>query len=144
MPWVYPPLAVARIGQHWRAAWLGTNGVWVVESSDRDPGTATPIPHEPLIGEPEGTQLDFTGDGQFLVSQLGRLRGPVSVRIWDLRPARQDWIERGADERELRELACRIVRMDGIGGDFDQTERELFPVAAAQGEPCPGLDGGKS
>jgi hypothetical protein len=144
IPWVYPPFAAARIGQHWRAAWLGTNGVWAVESSDRDPGTATPILHDPLIGEPEGTQLDFTGDGQFLISQLAGLRGPVSVRIWDLRPAWQDWLDRGADERNLRELACRIVRMDGIGGDFDQTERELFPVAAAQGEPCPGLDGGKS
>jgi hypothetical protein len=144
IPWVYPPFAAARIGQHWRAAWLGTNGVWVVESGDRDPGIATPILHDPLIGEPEGTQLDFTGDGQFLVSQLGRLRGPVSVRIWDLRPARQEWIGRGADERDLRELACRIVRMDGISGDFDETERELFPVAAAQGEPCPGPDGGKS
>ena len=138
IPWVYPPFAAAKIDQHWWAAWLAANGVWAVESSDRDPGTAAPILDTPLIGEPDGAKLQFTGDGQFLVLQRVQLQSPVSIRIWDLRPSWRRWIENPkTTESELRRIACRIVRMDGTGGAFDETETELFQIDAARREPCP-------
>jgi hypothetical protein len=138
IPWVYPPFAAAKIGQHWRAAWLAGNGVWVVESSERDPGTATPIQDAPLMGEPDGANLRFTWDGQFLVLQRVQLQSPVSVRIWDMRPSWRAWVQGpNTTEQELRKVACRIVRMDGIGGAFDETDMELFQIDPAHREPCP-------
>jgi hypothetical protein len=138
IPWVYPPFAAAKIGQHWRAAWLAGNGVWAVESSERDPGTATPIQDAPLMGEPDGANLQFTRDGQFLVLQRAQLQLPVSVRIWDLRPSWRAWVQDpNTTEQELRKVACRIVRMDGTGGAFDETEIELFQIDLVHREPCP-------
>jgi len=137
IPWMYPPFAAAKIGQHWRAAWLAGNGVWAVDSTDLDPGTARPIFLDPLIGEPDGARLQFTQDGQFLVLQRMRFQLPVSVRIWDLRGSWRSWIEDPkTTEHELREAACRIVRMDG-GGAFDEAEMELFQIDAEHREPCP-------
>jgi hypothetical protein len=145
IPWVYPPFAAAKIGQHWRAAWLAGNGVWAVESSDLDPGTARPILDAPLMGEPDGAKLQFTQDGQFLMLQRVQLQSPVSIRIWDLRPPWRQWIENPkTTEQELRRVACRIVLMDGTGGAFDETETELFQIDAAHREPCPGRKGGQS
>jgi hypothetical protein len=144
IPWVYPPLAAAQIGQHWRAAWLAPNGVWAVESSDRDPGTANPVRHAPLMGEPDGAKLQFTRDGEFLVLQRVQLQSPVSVRVWNLRPSRQDWIDDPrTTEQELRQVACRLVRADGLGGGFSDTEMELFQIEPALREPCPEPQGGK-
>ncbi|MBV8456716.1 MAG: hypothetical protein JO122_08910 [Acetobacteraceae bacterium] len=138
IPWVYPPFAAAKIGQHWRAAWLAGNGVWAVESSERDPGTATPIEDAPLMGEPDGAKLQFTRNGQFLVLQRVQLQSPVAVRIWDLRPSWRAWIrDPHTTEKELRKVACRIVRMDGTGGAFDETEMELFQIDPVHREPCP-------
>jgi hypothetical protein len=145
IPWVYPPFAAAQIGQHWRAAWLTANGVWAVESSDLDPRTARPILDAPLMGEPDAAKLQFTRDGQFLVLQRVELQSPVSVRIWDLRPSWRQWIEDPqTTEEELRQVACRIVRMDGAGGAFDETETELFQIDPAHREPCPAPNGASS
>jgi len=119
-------------------AWLAANGVGAVESNDRDPGTARPVVDAPLMGEPDGAKLQFTEDGQFLVLQRVQLQLPMSVRIWDLRPSWRRWIENPeTTEEELRKVACRIVRMDGTGGAFDETETELFQIDAAHREPCP-------
>jgi len=138
IPWVYPPFAAVKLGQHWRAAWLAGNGVWAVESSERDPSTATPIQDAPLMGEPDGANLQFTRDVQFLMLQRVQLQSPVSVRIWDLRSSWQAWIQDpNTTEQELRKVACRIVRMDGTGGAFDETEMELFQVDPEHREPCP-------
>lgn len=138
IPWVYPPFAAAKIGQHWRAAWLASNGVWVVEGSERDPGTATAIEDGPLMGEPDGANLKFTWDEQFLVLQRLQLQSPVAVRIWDLRPSWRAWIQDPkTTEQELRKVACRIVRMDGTGGAFDETDMELFQIDPVHREPCP-------
>jgi hypothetical protein len=145
IPWVYPPFAAAKIGEHWKAAWLAVNGVWAVESSERDPGTARPVVDAPLMGEPDGAKLQFTRDGQFLVLQRAELQSPVSIRIWDLRPSWQQWIEDPkTTEDELRQVACRIVRMDGTGGAFDETETELFQIDPAHREPCPAPNGASS
>ncbi len=134
--WVYPPLAAAKIGRHWRAAWLAANGVWVVESSDRDPGTAELLLRAPLIGEPDGTKLQFTQDGQFLVEQRIQFASHVFIRIWDLRPSRLAWIEDpSTTEQELRAAACRIVRMEGDGA-FDEMALKLFQIDTAHREPC--------
>ena len=145
IPWVYPPFAAAQMGQHWRAAWLAPNGIWAVESSDLDPSTAKPILDLPLMGEPDGAKLQFTRDGQFLVLQRVELQSPVSLRIWDLRPSWRQWIEDPkTTEEELRKVACRIVRMDGTGGAFNEAETELFQIDAPHREPCPQPSGAGS
>jgi hypothetical protein len=139
LPWLYPPLAAARMGQHWRVAWLAPTGVWAVEASDRDPGTAVPILNAPLIGEPDGMKLQFTADGEFLVlTTVQGLRSPVGVRVWNLRTSWHAWIaDAGTSEQELREVACRVVRADGQGGAVDDTELDLFQIDRAYREPCP-------
>jgi hypothetical protein len=117
----------------------------VVESSDLDPGTARPILDAPLMGEPDGARLQFTSDGKFLVLQRVQLQSPVAVRIWDLRPSWRGWIENPKiAEQELSKVACRIVRMDGTGGAFDEAEMELFQIDAAHREPCPEPNGAGS
>jgi hypothetical protein len=134
LPWLYPPLAAAKIAQHWRAAWLAKNGVWAIESSDRDPGTARPLLDAPLIGEPDGVKLQFTADGEFLLATGAR----GSIRVWNLRPSWRAWIEAPTTtEQELRRVACRIVRADGLGGAFEDSELELFQIDRAHREPCP-------
>jgi len=147
IPWVYPPFAAAKVGQHWRATWLAPNGVWAVESSDRDPGTAELLfkIKAPLIGEPDGAKLQFTRDGQFLVMQRVQFPSQVFVRIWDLRPSRQAWIEDpNTTEQELRTAACRIVRMEAGDGAFDEMALKLFQIDAAHREPCPNPKGAQS
>ena len=140
IPWFYPPFAVAKFGQHWRAAWLAPNGVWAVESSDRDPGTAELIfgVNAPLIGEPDGIKLQFTRDGEFLVLLRVQLPLQVFVRIWDLRPSWRAQIEDpNTTEQQLRAAACRVVRMEEGNGAFDEMASKLFQIDAAHREPCP-------
>jgi hypothetical protein len=36
------------------------------------------------------------------------------------------------------------VRMDGMGGAFDETETELFQIDPAHHEPCPAPNGASS
>jgi hypothetical protein len=140
MPWVYPPLAAAKIGGHWRAAWFAPNGVWAVESSDDNPGVAQPVLQAPLIGEPDGAKLQFTRDGQFLVAQRVQFPSQVFIRIWDLQPSWLAWTEDpNTTEKELRAAACRIVRMEAGDGAFDETASKLFQIDAARREPCPGM-----
>ncbi len=145
IPWAYPPLAAAKIGQHWRAAWFAPNGVWAVESSDRDPGTAQPILQAPLIGEPDGAKLQFTRDGQFLVAWRVQFPSQVFVRVWDLRSSWLAWIEDPrTTEKALRAAACRVVRMEAGDGAFDVMAAKLFQINAARRKPCPGPEGGQS
>jgi len=145
IPWVYPPLAAVKIGQHWRAAWFAPNGVWAVESSERAPGTAQPILRAPLIGEPDGAKLQFTRDGQFLVAQRVQFPSQVFIRIWDLRPSWLAWIEDpNTTEKALRAAACRIVRMEAGDGAFDEIASKLFQIDAARREPCPRTEGARS
>src|SRR5262249_33212679 len=132
-PWVYPPFAAVKIGQHWRAAWLAPNGIWVVESSDQDPGTAELIfgINAPLIGEPDGVKLQFTHDGEFLVLQRVRFPSQVFVRIWDLRRSRWARIEDpNTTEQQLRAAACRLVRMEEGNGAVDEMALKLFLIDA--------------
>jgi len=140
IPWVYPPFAAAKFGQHWRAAWLAPNGVWAVESSDRDPGTAGLVfgINAPLIGEPDGVKLQFTRDGEFLVLQRVQPPSQIFVRIWDLRPSWRAWIaDPNTSEQQLRAAACRVVRMEGGDGAFDEMASKLFQIDAAHRTPCP-------
>jgi len=139
IPWVYPPLAAAKFGQHWRAAWLAPNGVWAMESSDLDPGTARPIfgIDAPLIGEPDGI-LQFTRDGEFLMLQRVQFPSQIFVRIWDLRSSWREWIkDPRTTEQQLRAAACRVVRMEEGDGAFDEMASKLFQIDAAHREPCP-------
>jgi len=147
IPWVYPPFAAAKFGQHWRAAWLAPNGVWAVESSDRDPGTAELIfgINAPLMGEPDGTKLQFTRDGEFLIMQRIQFPSQIFVRIWDLRPTWRAWIEDPkTSEQQLRAAACLVVRMEGGDGAFDEMASKLFQIDPAHREPCPDPKGAQS
>jgi hypothetical protein len=140
IPWVYPPFAAVKIDRHWRAAWLAPNGIWAVESSDRDPDTAELVfgINAPLIGEPDGAKLQFTRDGEFLVLQRVQFPSQNFVRIWDLRPSWRAWIEDpNTTEQELRVAACRVVRMEEGNGAFDEMASKLFQIDAAHREPCP-------
>jgi hypothetical protein len=140
IPWVYPPFAAARVGQHWRAAWLAPNGIWAVESSDLNPDTAELVfgINAPLIGEPDGAKLQFTRDGEFLVLQRIQFPSQVFVRIWDLRPSWRARIEDpNTTEQQLRAAACRVVRMEEGNGAFDEIASKLFQIDAGHREPCP-------
>jgi hypothetical protein len=140
IPSVYPPFAAAKVGQHWRAAWLAPNGIWVVESSDSDPSTAGLIfgIDAPLIGEPDGAKLQFTRDGEFLMLQRVQFPSQIFVRVWDLRPSWRAWIENpNRPEQELRAAACRVVRMEEGKGAFDEIALKLFQIDPAHQEPCP-------
>jgi hypothetical protein len=149
-PWLYPPLAGVKMGKHVRAAWLGSKGVSVVESSDDHPANATPLmvdrsdaepghekPLEFLSGEPGGTRLQFTTSGDFLMLlQQQQYNSPVSVRIWDLRSAWRTWIEEASQE-ELRKEVCKLVRAEGKGGAFEEDDRKQFQIDPSHREPCP-------
>ena len=152
-PFQYPPLAVVRMGQHWRAAGLGTKGVWVVESTDDAPGNASLILGGQLPGGDEGgAKLQFTADGEHLMlvqqRQFGR---PVTVRLWDLRKVWRDWLDPpdhassagnvAADMATMQAVACRIVRDEPQGGAIDSTLGDLFQIAPAFREPCPDAKG---
>jgi hypothetical protein len=154
-PFNYPPLAVVRMGQHWRAAGLGTKGVWVVESTDDAPGKASLILGGQLPGGDEGgARLQFTADGEHLMlvqqRQFGR---PATVRLWDLRTVWRDWLDPpghassagnvAADMATVQTVACRIVRDERQGGAIGSTEGDLFQIAPAFREPCPVTKGAR-
>ncbi|MBB3564332.1 hypothetical protein FHX06_005696 [Rhizobium sp. BK512] len=130
-----PLLAAAETKSAWRAAWLASNGVWVVETRD---GTndAYPIVGGPLLSGGGGTKLQFTSDGEFLILQQQRqFTGPVQVRIWDLRQSWRDWIL-NSDVETLRAEACRVVKSDESGGKFTEAEAQLFEIADDRRQPC--------
>jgi hypothetical protein len=83
-------------------------------------------------------KLQFSRDGRFLVLQWQRQQPPVYVRVWDLAPAWRAWIEAPTTtEQDLRRVACRIVRADGLDGAFSDADAELFPIDRGHQEPCP-------
>jgi hypothetical protein len=127
--WLYPPLAATQVSKHIRAAWLDADGVLVVESKDEDPGRATQFTDGNLLsGDPGGTKLQFTPNGDFLILLQQRLptpTNPVSIRIWDLRQAWQNWIH-NADDEALLEAACHLVRPEGKENDLSQHQMELL------------------
>jgi hypothetical protein len=99
----------------------------VVESTDEDPGRATQFTDGKLLsGEPGGTKLQFTPNGEFLMLlQQPAVFDPVSVRIWDLRQAWQNSIDT-ADAEELLKAACHLVRTDGEENGLSQLQMELL------------------
>jgi hypothetical protein len=139
-PWLPPPLAGVLIGRHLRAAWTTPRGVWIIESSDADPGRASVALrlNGPLISaEPSGTKLQFSNDGNVLVLlQQKQFNGPVVARIWDLRKDRRDWIMR-APLPWLRESACRLLKAEGGAGEpLSSPEAALYNIDS-KSLPCP-------
>jgi hypothetical protein len=133
---LYPLLALSKIGEHWRAAWLATNGVQAIESSDADPQTAQSILGGLLIsGIPGGNKLSFTPDGNFLILlQQPQWRGPADIRVWDLRPVWKKWLA-AQPEQKLRSIACRIVTAGGDAG-LTPEQMTLFKISSVQAAPC--------
>jgi len=136
------------MGRHWRAAGLGTKGVWVAESTDGAPGHASLILGGQLPGGDEGgAKLQFTADGEYLMlvqqRQFGR---SVTVRLWDLRQVWRDWLDPpahaaaagtvAADMATVEVVACRIVRDEPQGSALDPALAELFQIAPAFRDPC--------
>ncbi len=149
LPFAYPPLAVVRIAQHWRAAGLGTKGVWVVESSDEAPDRAALLlgGELPSGEDRSGLKLQFSRDGGYLLlTQQRQFNTPATIRIWNLDTAWRDWIDPpertdgaprgGANITVLRQTACRIILADGLGA-FDAAQGELFQIAEPFRQPCP-------
>lgn len=133
---LYPLLALSKISEHWRAAWLATSGVQAVESSDADPQTAQSILGGLLIsGTPGGNKLTFTPDGNFLILlQQPQWHGPADIRVWDLRAAWKEWLGTQPEEN-LRSIACRILAADG-SIKFKPEQMSLFKISPTQAEPC--------
>jgi hypothetical protein len=138
LPFQYPPVAATQVGPNWRAAWLASDGVWAVESDAVSSNIAKPIHGGALMsGELGGLRMHFTQDGGFLfLHQQKRFNDPVQVRVWDLRPAWKDWIQR-IDADGLRSVACRIVRSEGKGGSFTGAQAQLLNIEPSRRTPCP-------
>jgi len=138
VPWLLPPLAVVEVDKHWRAAWLGRGGIWVVESSDQYPTVTKSFSGAPLLGETmRASKLKFTPSGDFLVEQQQQFESEVQVWIWDLRPSWRDWsVDSQVSAAQLKSFACSIVLADGKGGAFDEDDAQLFQIKPEDIELC--------
>ena len=133
-PFFAPPLAAVQIGNHWRFAWQGRNGIWLAESDERNPGVARPIGDGPLLhGMTTGFKLQFTSNGDYLILNRGLMGSgsPTLVRVWDLRPAWREWINKADQLSALREKACSLVGADHSRGGIDDTEIRIFKIGDA-------------
>jgi hypothetical protein len=112
-PWAPPPLAGVSIDDGLRVAWAAPRGLWVAENSRAQPNVAHVLPEltGPLMsGDMGGTKLQFTKDGNLLLLLQQRdFRNPLSVRIWDLRQGRTDWL-RQASLPWLKDTACELMK----------------------------------
>jgi hypothetical protein len=96
----------------WRFAWLGQNGIYVMESGGGD-RRARPISWPPLVAGEFGIEnaraLTFNPDGTVLtlVTQRG-FREKVKYRIYDLTDARRSKIA-GMSIVALQSEACRVA-----------------------------------
>lgn len=134
-PWGAPPLAGVAIGGRLRAAWAAPRGLWVVENSRTQPGVANALPglSGPLMsGDVGGTKLQFTSDGNvMLLLQQRDFRNPLSVRVWDLRQGRIDWL-RQAPLPWLKDTACELMKRSAADTPFfSEPEAAIFQLRTA-------------
>lgn len=138
--WAPPPLAGVSIGDRLRAAWAAPRGLWVVENSQAQPAVAHALPQlrGPLMsGDTGGTKLQFSRDGNLLVLLQQRdFRNPLSVRIWDLRQGRADWLGR-ASLAWLKDTACELMKRSSVDSAFfSEPEVVIYQLRTTQSS-CP-------
>jgi hypothetical protein len=143
-PLLQPPLAATRSGEHWRVAWLAGNGVWAVETDGIEGGAAVKKPRRPLLaGDTGGVRLQFALQGKFLILvQQKQWGSPISIRAWDLRSAWRDQVN-NADQRQLVEFACKLLRSEGVPVDLSEVDAEQFQIPDSDRKPCSMGDSGK-
>ncbi|MBB5502187.1 hypothetical protein [Paraburkholderia sp. MM5384-R2] len=134
-PWTAPPLTGVSIDGRLRAAWAAPRGLWVVENSHVHPDVALALPRlsGPLMsGDTGGTKLQFTRDGNLLLLLQQRdFRNPLSVRIWDLRQGRTDWLRQASLSR-LKDTACELIkRSTADTAFFSEPEAVIYQLRAA-------------
>jgi hypothetical protein len=139
-PWSAAPLTGVSIDGWLRAAWSGPRGLWVVENSLARPDVARVLPglSGPLMsGGTGGTKLQFTRDGNLLLLlQQADFRKPLSVRIWDLRRGRTDWL-REASIPSLKDTACELMKKSAADATFySEPEAAIYQVQTTT-RSCP-------
>jgi hypothetical protein len=116
----------------WRFAWLGQNGIYVMESDGREQ-RARPIYWPPLLAGESGIEnaraLTFSPDGRILtlVTQKG-FREKVKYRIYDLSDARRSEIA-GMSTLALRSEACRVA-LSEASARSSSNNRTIFKTFA--------------
>lgn len=132
MPWVAPPLAGVLIDDRLRAAWAAPRGLWVAENSKFQPsvsqaslGLTGPL----MSGDVGGNKLQFSSDGNLLLLLQQRdFRNPLSVRLWDLRQERIDWL-RQAPLSQLKPIACELMkRSTADTAFFSEAEAAIYRI----------------
>ncbi|MCC8402409.1 hypothetical protein LJ655_10975 [Paraburkholderia sp. MMS20-SJTN17] len=134
-PWAAPPLAGVWLDDRLRAAWSAPRGLWVVENSRARPDLANALPSMtgPLMtGDAGGTKLQFTRDGNLLLLLQQRdFRNPISVRIWDLRAGRAEWLQQ-APPPWLIHTACELMKRSSADTPFfSEPEAAIYQIRTA-------------
>lgn len=134
--WAAPPLAGVSLDDRLRAAWAAPRGLWVVENSRARPNSANALlaMSGPLMtGDPGGTKLQFTRDGNLLLLLQQRdFRNPLSVRIWDLRPGRAEWLQQASLPR-LKNTACELMKRSSTDtAFFSEPEAVIYQIRTAK------------
>jgi hypothetical protein len=138
-----PLIASVEKESSWRIAWVGADGIVVVDGptreTDTDSGTpfaavVTPKPLLPALALDSITRLEFSANGRFLiaVAQNG-FQDPLSYRVWDLSNDHKSDID-ALDERELRKAACASATLEG-SDQFTAAESQNW-FSAIPSQPC--------
>ncbi|WP_316158606.1 MULTISPECIES: ATP-binding protein [unclassified Bradyrhizobium] len=130
-----PLIAGVKIADNWRAAWVGDEGIDMLEGSEDGLGRLVRVksllPAAPLDSI---IRIEFSRDGRWLlaVSQSGFLE-PAVFRIWDLSSAYVTELD-GMTVEQLRDKACFVAGLEA-SNKFSAIElRNLF--AGRERQPC--------
>ncbi|MGY4255288.1 hypothetical protein ACVI1L_002356 [Bradyrhizobium sp. USDA 4516] len=132
-----PLITGVKLDNLWRLAWLGAEGIDLLEASKEGLGTlvrAQPLlPAAPLDSI---VRIELSPDGRWLVavSQSGFL-DPAVFRIWDLSSAYETKLDAMTLD-ELRDLACAVAGFEGSNRFSPIEVRNLF--AGRDRQPCEG------
>jgi hypothetical protein len=134
--WAGSPLAAVQTGVHVRTAWPAPRGIWVAQTDDKQPGFARSLPGiaGPLMSGATagGVRLFFSNDGATLILLQQRdFRSSLSVRVWDLRVQRTDWLQR-APSQDLVAMACALLGDASFDESFSEPEALLYQVRDVQ------------
>jgi hypothetical protein len=132
-----PLLAGVNIGDVWRVAWLGEEGIDLLEGSKNGLGSLVRVKQLlPAAALDSIVRLEFSRDGRWLVatSQAGFL-DPAVFRIWDLSSAYVAELDAMKLE-QLRDRACHVAGFEGSNRFSPIEMRNLF--AGHDRQPCEG------
>jgi hypothetical protein len=115
MGFLRPALAATQVGDSWRLAWPGNNGISLMQDEHKTLPWAYRTNSDTLLPATSLdsiTQLNFGNGGRLLIllRQSG-WRSPVGYRIWDLSQERRSALSALTDDA-LRQQACRIALLE--------------------------------